>query len=81
MSWILIVLYILYIGVCVGVTLVILLQKKSSQGLGSIAGMGNSTDRYWDRNKSRSNEGRLERFTRIGGAVLFVFSIVLCLIR
>ena len=81
MSPLYVVLNVLFIAVCVGLTVVILLQKKSSQGLGSIAGMGNTTERYWDRNKSRSNEGRLERYTKIGGAVMFVFSVVLCLIR
>jgi len=76
-----IILNVVFIAVCIGVTVVILLQKKSSQGLGSIAGMGNTSDRYWDKNKSRSYEGKLERYTKIGGAVMFVFSIVLCLVR
>ena len=81
MSVLYIILNVLFIAVCIGLTVVILLQKKSSQGLGSIAGMGNTTERYWDKNKARSYEGALERYTKIGGAVLFVFSIVLCLIR
>jgi len=81
MSPLYIILSVLFLCICIGITVVILLQKKSSQGLGSIAGMGNSTERYWDKNKSRSNEGRLERYTKIGGAVMFVFSIVLCLIK
>jgi len=76
-----IILNILFIAVCVGVTVVILLQKKSSQGLGSIAGMGNTADRYADKNKGRTNEGRLERYSRIGGAIMFIFSLVLCLVR
>ena len=81
MSVLYIILNVVFIAVCIGVTVVILLQKKSSQGLGSIAGMGNTSDRYWDKNKSRSYEGKLERYTKIGGAVMFVFSIVLCLVR
>jgi len=81
LSPIYIILNILFIAVCIGLTVVILLQKKSSQGLGSIAGMGNSTERYWDKNKARSYEGKLERYTKIGGAVMFVFSVVICLIK
>ena len=81
MSPIYIILNILFIAVCIALTVVILLQKKSSQGLGSIAGMGNTSDRYWDKNKARSYEGKLERYTKIGGAVMFIFSIVLCLVR
>ena len=81
MSPVYIILNVLFIAVCIGLTVVILLQKKSSQGLGSIAGMGNSTERYWDKNKARSHEGMLERYSKIGGTVLFIFSIVLCLVR
>ena len=80
MSVIFIILNILFIALCIGLTVVILLQKKSSHGMGSIAGMGNS-DTYWDKNKSRSIEGTLEKYTKIGGTLLFVFSIVLCLAR
>jgi preprotein translocase subunit SecG len=58
----------------------ILVQKKSSAGIGSIAGMGNTSDTYWDKNRKRSKEGRLEKWTKIGGAALFVASLVLCLI-
>ena len=75
-----IILNVLFIALCAGLTVVILLQKKSSQGLGSIAGMGN-TERYWDKNKARSVEGKLEKYTKIGGTALFIFSIVLCLVR
>ena len=81
MSPIYIILNILFIAVCIGLTVVILLQEKSSQGLGSIAGMGNAADRYWDKNKARSFEGKLERYTKLGGAALFIFSIILCLVR
>ena len=81
MSPLYIILNVLFIAVCIGLTVTILLQKKSSQGLGSIAGMGNSTERYWDKNKARSFEGKLERYTKIGGAILFIFSIILCLVR
>jgi len=81
MSVLYIILNVLFVLVCIGLTVVILLQKKSSQGLGSIAGMGNTMDRYADRNKARTNEGRLERYTQIGGAIMFIFSIVLCLVR
>jgi len=81
MSIIYIILNVLFIAVCIGLTIVILLQKKSSQGLGSIAGMGNTSDRYWDKNKARSYEGKLETYTKIGGAIMFIFSLVLCLIK
>ena len=80
MSVIYIILNVLFIALCIGLTVVILLQKKDSGGMGSIAGMGNA-DTYWDKNKARSMEGTLEKYTKIGGTLLFIFSIVLCLVR
>ena len=66
---------------CLALIGAILLQKKrSAGGVGSIAGMGNVAETYWDRNKSRSMEGSLERWTKIGGVVLAVLAVVLCLI-
>ena len=76
-----IVLSVIFVLVCLGVTGAILLQKKKSAGgLGSIAGMGNVSDTYWDKNKSRSMEGSLEKWTKIGGATLGVLAIILGLI-
>ena len=70
---------IIYVLGCVALMAAILLQKKRTAGLGSIAGLGNA-DTYWDKNKSRSMEGALEKWTKIGGAVFFVYSLVMCLL-
>jgi len=76
-----IILSILYLLGCGALVAAILLQKKRAAGVaGSIAGMGNVSDTYWDKNKSRSMEGSLERLTKIGGVLLGIFAIVLCLI-
>ena len=75
------ILSVLYLLGCVALCATILLQKKKSAGgMGSIAGMGDAADTYWDRNKKRSMEGSLERMTKIGGFLLGVFAIILCLI-
>ena len=71
---------VVYIIGCLSLVLAILLQKKRSAGLGSIAGMGNSSDTYWDKNKKRSMEGSLEKWTKIGGGILFAYSILLCIL-
>ncbi|MCL2204585.1 MAG: preprotein translocase subunit SecG [Defluviitaleaceae bacterium] len=72
---------ILYLIGCGALIAAILLQKKRSAGnMSSIAGMGNAADTYWDRNKSRTMEGSLERLTKIGGVLLGLLAIVLCLI-
>ena len=74
-----ILLSVLYVAGCVALMAVILLQKKRSSGIGSVAGMGNA-DTYWDKNKGRSTEGTLEKWTKISGVVLLVLTFVLCLL-
>jgi preprotein translocase subunit SecG len=75
-----IIMSVLYLLGCLALCAAILLQKKrSAGGMGSIAGMGNAADTYWDKNKSRSMEGTLERLTKIGGFLLGALAILLCL--
>ena len=81
MSITFVILGILYIIGCAALVGAILLQKKrSAGGLGSIAGMGNVADTYWDKNKSRSMEGSLEKWTKLGGALLGIMAVVMCLV-
>jgi len=81
MSAIYIIVCILFMLGCGALVTTILLQKKRSAGLGSMAGMGGNSQTYWDKNKGRSFEGSLEKYSKIGGAVFFVVSIILCVIR
>ena len=76
-----IVLTIVFAVACMALIGAILLQKKrDAGGVGSIAGMGNVAETYWDRNKGRSMEGSLERWTKIGGALLAILALVLCIV-
>jgi len=77
-----VILAVLYILGCLALVTAILLQKKRTAGMGSIAGMGNAAGggTYWDKNKSRSMEGALEKWTKIGGAIIMVLAIVMCLL-
>ena len=80
MSVLFVILSVVFILGCVGLVGAILLQKKrSAGGMGSIAGMGNVADTYWDKNKRRSAEGALEMWTKIGAVFLAILAIVLCL--
>ncbi|MCL2456273.1 MAG: preprotein translocase subunit SecG [Defluviitaleaceae bacterium] len=80
MSIIFILLMVVFFVGCIALVGAILLQKKrSAGGMGSIAGMGNVADTYWDKNKKRSAEGALETYTKIGAAVLAVLAVVLCM--
>jgi len=66
---------------CLALIGAILLQKKrDAGGVGSIAGMGNVAETYWDKNKGRSMEGSLEKWTKIGGGFLAILAVVLCIV-
>ena len=69
-----IVLTVLFVIDCIGLTVIILMQEGKSQGLGTIAGMA---DTYWGRNKGRSIEGALVKTTKIMGILFFVLALVL----
>lgn len=63
------ILLILYIIVCIALTVVVILQEGKQAGLtGAISGAAES---YWGKNKGRSMEGGLVVATRVL-AVLFV---------
>ena len=66
-----IVLTVLFVIDCIGLTVIILMQEGKSQGLGTIAGT------YWGRNKGRSMEGALVKATKIMGILFFVLALVL----
>ena len=68
------VLTIVFIIICVFLTIIILLQEGRSAGLGAIQG---AADTYWGKNKGRSAEGMLVMFTRIAVAGFLVIAAVL----
>ena len=68
---------IIFLAVCVGLTVIVLMQEGKSAGLGSIGGIGDS---YWGKNKGRSMEGTLVRFTRILAAAFLVLALLLNMI-
>ena len=69
-----IILTILFILICIALTVIILMQEGKSAGLGTIAGAAES---YWGKNKGRSMEGRLLKITRILVILFIVISAVL----
>ena len=50
------VLTVVFIIICIALTVIILLQEGKSAGLGAISG---AADTYWGKNKGRSMEGML----------------------
>ena len=68
---------IIFVLIAIALTEIVLLQEGKSQGLGSIAGMA---DTYWGRNKGRSMEGNLEKFTKFAAILFVVLALVLNLL-
>lgn len=66
---------ILFVLVCIVLSVVVLLQEGKS-GLGSLAG-GNSSETFWGKNKGRSAEGKLALFTKVLAVVFMLLAILL----
>ncbi len=69
------ILLIVYIIVCIALTVIVLMQEGKQNGLGAIG--GGSSESYWGKNKGRSMEGGLVLATKILAAVFIVLSLVL----
>ena len=72
-----IILTVVFVLICIALTIIVLLQEGKAQGLGSISGMA---DTYWGKNKGRSMEGNLEKFTKFAALVFVVLAVVLNLL-
>ena len=65
---------VVFILICLALTVIILMQEGKSAGLGAIAGVA---DTYWGKNKGRSMEGMLVKGTKILVALFIVIAAVL----
>ena len=62
--------FIMHCNDCV----IVLMQEGKSAGLGAISG---AAETYWGKNKGRSMEGKLEKFTKLAAVLIFVLALVL----
>lgn len=69
-----IVLTIVLIAISVIITVIILMQEGKDQGLGAISG---AAETYWGKNKGRSMEGNLLRWTVILVIAFFALAMLL----
>lgn len=70
------ILTIVFIIICIALTVIVLMQEGKQQGLGSIGGMA---DTYWGKNKGRSVEGVLVKATTVMVVLFMVISAILCI--
>lgn len=66
----------LYIIVCLGLIIVTMMQNKDSQGASSTI-VGSSTNNFYEKNKSRTREGKMKKWTIILGIAFAVLAIAL----
>ena len=72
------VLTIIFIVVCLALSIIVLMQEGKSAGLGAISGAAES---YWGKNKGRSMEGKLVMITRVLAIAFIVLAVVLNISR
>ena len=69
-----IIIQIIFILLCIALTVLVLMQEGKSAGLGAISGMAET---YWGKNKRRSMEGNLVKITKYLAIGFMLISIVL----
>ena len=69
-----IIIQIIFILLCIALTVLVLMQEGKSAGLGAISGMAET---YWGKNKGRSMEGNLVKITKYLAIAFMLISIVL----
>lgn len=66
---------IIYVIICVALAAIVLLQEGKSAGLGGA--INGVADTYWGKNKGRSIEGNLEKFTKVAAIAFLALAAVL----
>ena len=69
-----VVLTIVFILICVALTVLVLMQEGKSAGLGSISG---AAETYWGKNKGRSMEGLLVKITKDLAVLFMLIAVIL----
>ena len=67
----------LLLACCLALIVLILMQNQRASGLGKAMGGMGAQQTFWDKNKGRSLEGTLEKYTKILGAAIMIISLLL----
>ena len=73
-----IILTIVFILICIALTVLVLMQEGKASGLGAISGMAET---YWGKNKGRSMEGTLVKVTKYLAISFIVIAAILNISR
>ena len=69
---------IVFILICIALTVLVLMQEGKASGLGAISGMAET---YWGKNKGRSIEGTLVKVTKYLAISFIVIAAILNISR
>lgn len=69
-----IIITVIFIIVCIVLTVLVLMQEGKSAGLGSISG---AAETYWGKNRGRSMEGLLVKLTKVCAVLFMVLAVIL----
>lgn len=70
------VLIALYILNCLAVIIITMMQNKDSNGASGTI-VGSTTNNFYEKNKSRTREGKLKKWTMILGVTFMILTIAL----
>ena len=74
-----IILVVVDLIICVAVTILAMMQSKDDAGLSSTIS-GSSTNNFFEKNKGRTREGMLKRWTIILGIAFVIVTIALSIV-
>lgn len=74
-----IILVVVDLIICLAITILAMIQSKDDAGLSSTI-TGSSTNNFFEKNKGRTKEGMLKRWTIILGIVFIITTIALSII-
>lgn len=66
----------IYLVICVALIIVATIQTKDSTGASETI-TGSTTNNFFEKNKGRTKEGKLKRFTILLGVLFIIFAILL----
>ena len=69
-----IIIQVIFILLCIALTALVLMQEGKSAGLGAISGVAET---YWGKNKGRSMEGKLVKFTKYLAIGFMLLTVIL----
>ena len=69
----------IYIIVCLALIIIAMMQSKDDAGMSS-AMTGSSSNNFYEKNKGRTKEGKLTRWTIILGVIFAILTIILSII-